>query len=181
MLKRIKSIFNNYIKGDNHWAYSLSLASFVVGTLMLLFATIEDNTCITILSSCMFILGMYFFPNFKASYIDSFAKGSLKFSLSIIATIIDVLFIRSTIINIYNSQSVPFYYYIISLLLTFFLARYYIDILYKIIFTIVKEVTEKHSTVNKVWKLILSLVGFLVTLVSLANSIISIVSRLIQT
>ena len=137
---------------------------------------IKDNTWVTVLSSCMFLLCMYSFPNFKASYVDTFAKGSLKFSLSIIATILDVILTRSIVINIYNSQLIPLYYYIISLLLTFLLARYYIDILYKVILTIIREVTEKNKIIKKAWKFVLSLVGFLVTLASFAQSIISILS-----
>ena len=176
MYKKICSMLKNYIKGENHWEYSLSISLFIVGALLFAFTTIKNDIYLIMLSSCMFFIGICALPNFKSSYIDAFAKGTLCFSLSSIGIILDVVIIRNIIKCIMNSQIVYFYYYFFAIILTFLLARYYIDVSHRAITTITKEIHEKSSVFKKVWKHILSSIGFLISLVSLINSIITLIS-----
>ena len=119
----------------------------------------------------MFLLGAYTLPNFKASYIDAFAKGALKFTFSATVTIVDVVLIIKIIKCIIYNQNIPLYLFVIVAIITFLLFRYYIDISYKVVSRIINEITEKKYAIQKAIKLILSLITFLTALVPLANCI----------
>ena len=178
MFKKIKSILINYYKGDNHWSYRFSIALFIVGALIFVLATIENSSVISILSSIVLVFGMLSYPHFKSSYIDNFAKGMLKFSVSVIGIITDIILFRYIIKNKHNLSQVFFLYCIALITLTFFIARYYIDVMYHVIYTIIKGAKGKSESIKNFWKIVLALVAFLVSLATLTNLVISIINMI---
>lgn len=178
LFKKIKSILNNYYKGENHWSYSFSLALFIVGALIFALATIENSSGITILSSIVIVFGIFSYPNFKSSYIDNFAKGMLKFSVSTLGITTDIILFRQIIKNIHKHSIVLFLYFIALSTLTFFIARYYIDVMYHVIYTIIKGAKGKSEIIKRFWKIVLALVAFFVSLATLTSLVINIINMI---
>lgn len=176
MFQKLKSILSNYFSGISHWSYSFSCALFIAGILLFVFSILAHSSCVAILSGFIITFGLLFLPNFKSSYIDIFAKGMMKFVASTFATVADILLIQHIVINLRKHQNIQLYKYIIFTLLTFFITRYYIDVMYHVISTIIKGANKKADTIKKVWKIILTLVGFLVSLATLTNIAINIVN-----
>lgn len=181
MFKKAKVKLTNLAKENKHnenkhWSYSFSLSLFIVGGIIFLLATIENSSYITILSSLIIVLGIFTFPNFKSSYIDNFAKGMFKFSISVIGVVADIILFKYIMKNIHNHNPNPFYRYLELSILTFFIARYYIDVIHHVISGIIKGANKKADIIRKVWKIILTLVGFLVSLATLTNIVINIVN-----
>lgn len=174
MFNKFKSIFDNFLHDATHWSYSISFSLFIVGSLFLGFGTIENSTSVVLISCFFLVGGMFFFPNFKTSYIDIIAKGLIKFITACSFTLIDVLLITKIIINLYNNKENLFLFYFIVSIITFFLLRYYIDIFYKIISILINGTRKKSDIIKKVWKIVLTLLGFLITLASFVKLIIEI-------
>ena len=174
MFNKLKSIYNNFLHDATHWSYSIPFSLFIVGSLLLVLGTIENSTGVVLISCFFLVGGMFFFPNFKTSYIDIIAKGLIKFITACSATLIDALLITKIIINLYNNKENLFLLYFIVSVITFFLLRYYIDISYKIISTLINGTRKKSDIIKKIWKIILTLLGFLITLASFVKLIIEI-------
>ncbi|MFT3952008.1 MAG: hypothetical protein QM689_08715 [Oscillospiraceae bacterium] len=178
MIKRFKNAVNRFIHGKEHWKYSFSLSLFLTGCILMIIAVIQNYMPSSFLSSFIILVGALFYPNLKPSVMDAIGKAVFKFTISFVGIVMDIFCLAHIFENKIKLTD-EIFLYIVTIMLTLFLARYYIDIIYRVIFVIIQKSRNNSEKLKTVWKVALAALGFLVTLASLVNIAIGIQKAII--
>lgn len=180
MVKGLRRICNNFICSTKHWRYSLSLAFFTTGILFIVFSMIDNNTLTADFSGIIMAFALFAYPNFSSEYVYQYGKSMIKFCCSIVGVALDCIFIKNSILLYQTNREPPMFFLLIVAILTFFLSRYYWDVIYRLCSAIIHLIRKNIKKLKASRKIIGATFFAIGTIIPIINTVIAFIENLLR-